>query len=53
MNMDRYGLGVVLDDGEGAGDYWGRCCLSPLPLWIADQVRNDGVVVPRRPCPVD
>ena len=26
--------------------HWGCYWLSPLPLWIADQVRNDGVVVP-------
>ena len=26
--------------------HWGVYRLSPLPLWIADQVRNDGVVVP-------
>ena len=32
------------------GYRWGCCHLSPLPLWIADQVRNDGVVMPR---PVD
>ena len=30
-------------------DQGGWCCLvvRPAALWIADQVRNDGVVVPR------
>ena len=29
--------------GAMLGHRWGCCHLSPLPLWIADQVRNDGV----------
>ena len=39
--------------GEGEYGCFGLVVSPAPPLWIADQVRNDGGVVPDRPYPVD